>query len=167
MKTKSIRTAIVMLAFVCSYTSGILLPERAVELHAATVALIARMPETTGVQWTVRPAMEFAQRPDMRADEVTVRSTWQFALGQQVSAESRLVGSETGEARILALQTAGEPLVPVDESVLSHPTTTKMSLVKELDPAEGRQIKNNRLLVVSPDTNVPEHRMLFIRVLAL
>ncbi len=166
MKTKSIRTAITMLAVVWGYTSGILVPEGALKLRAATVALIARMPETTGVQWTVRPATEFAQRPDMHADEVTVRSTWQFAPGQQVSAESRLVGSETGEARILALQTAGETPVPAN-SFLSHPTTTKMSLVKELDPAEGRQVKNNRLLVVSNDAHAPEHRMLFIRVLAL
>jgi len=129
--------------------------------------LVARMPETTGVQWTVRPATEFAQRPNMHADEVTVRSTWQFAPGQQVSAESRLVGSETGEARILALQTTGGTPVPANESFLSHPTTTKMSLVKEFDPAEGRQVRNNRLLVVSHDAHAPENSMLFIRVLAL
>ena len=103
----------------------------------------------------------------MHADEVTVRSTWQFAPGQQVSAESRLVGSETGEARILALQTTGGTPVPANESFLSHPTTTKMSLVKEFDPAEGRQVRNNRLLVVSHDAHAPENRMLFIRVLAL
>jgi len=166
MKIKPIRTAITMLAVIWGYTSGIL-PEGALKLQAATVALVARMPETSGVQWTVRPATEFAQRPNMHADEVTVRSTWQFAPGQQVSAESRLVGSETGEARILALQTTGGTPVPANESFLSHPTTTKMSLVKEFDPAEGRQVKNNRLLVVSHDAHAPENRMLFIRVLAL
>jgi hypothetical protein len=114
LKTKSIRAAIAMLMFVCSYTSGILLPGRAVKLHAATVTLTARMPETTGVQWTIRSATEFAQRPDMHPDEVKVRSTWQF-----VSAESQLVGSETGEARILPLQTTGEISVPANEGFLS------------------------------------------------
>src|SRR2546426_1824004 len=57
---------------------------------------------------------------------VTVRSTWQFAPGQQVSAESRLVGSETGEARILALQTTGGTPVPANEGFRSEEHTSEL-----------------------------------------
>lgn len=135
--------------------------------EVATVALTARMPGGVSVQWVSLPGTQFVQGTALRADLVVIDTTWHIGLGQNVSAQCRLMDRDPGEAGIFVLKKVGEAPDPPVYGFLSRPAPTQVSLLKELLPQRGRQVQTDGLLVVGTDTPTHKERVLLMTVTAL
>ncbi len=132
----------------------------------AAVVLLARMPETARVQWSVLPAPLIAQTPGTRAEIVVVQSAWLFAPGQSVTAECKLVGTPPGEAELIALSITPEVGLAAS-AFLPRPGTTRIPLLQGFDPARGPQENLHGMLVLGAASPATEPPVLRITVTAL
>jgi hypothetical protein len=135
--------------------------------QAASVVLIARMPETAGVQWTLPPVPPSLESPGMNVGIVVLQSQWHFAAGETVTAECRLADTTDGEAELIALNTAGKSPGAYATGFLSRPATTEAHLLERFDPLLGAQKQTDALLVVGPQMQPPRPRVLHVVVTAL
>lgn len=133
----------------------------------AAVVLMARMPETARVQWSVQPAPQFAQAPGTRAEVVVVQSAWLFAAGQSVTAECKLVGTPPGEAELIALSTTPEVPVAATTAFLPRPGAARIPLLQGFDPTRGPLEKVHGMLVLGTAAPAAEPPVLRITVTAL
>jgi hypothetical protein len=134
--------------------------------QAASVVLIARMPETAGVQWTLPPVPPSLESPGMNVGIVVLQSQWHFAAGETVTAECRLADTTDGEAELIALN-AGTSLDAYATGFLPRPAVTETHLLERFDPLRGAQKQTDALLVVGPQVQPPRPRVLHVVVTAL
>lgn len=168
MRSKTIRRLIiagVLFGAICA--AGVHRGKAQMKSEVTTVALTARMPGGVSVQWVSLPGTQFVQDSGLRADLVVIDTTWHIGLGQNVGARCRLMGRDPGEAGIFVLKKVGEAPDPAVYGFLSRPPPTQVSLLKELQPQRGRQMRTDGLLLVGTDTPTHKERVLLMTVTAL
>jgi hypothetical protein len=134
--------------------------------RAAGVALVARMPETAGVQWAELPASEFQQQGTW-GNLIVVRGDYHLATGETVYAEARVEGRASDGAELVVVYSTARG---ADElaayGFLSHRPLTKVSLLAELDPRTGKKEQIDALLVGGTENSRGEKPLLRITVTA-
>ncbi len=135
--------------------------------RSATVVMVAHLSETATVRWQVRAAPTQAQQPGHTAELIFFQSTWQFGVGQSVTAECQLVGAPADEAALLELRTADSPSDSYVSAFFPRPPVTRVPLLHHFDPQGGRQVYVNGLLVFGVEKSASEPRILRVTVTAL
>ena len=135
--------------------------------QAASVVLIARLPDKAGVQWTLPPVPQSLESRGQSVALVVLRSQWQFAAGEAVRAKCMLAPDVNGEAELVALHTTGTPPGGYATAFLPGPPTTELHLLERFDPRRGGQEQTDALLVVGPQRQPQEPRVVRIVVTAL
>ena len=151
----------------------------------ATVLLLAQLPATVGVFWTVQGLqLPPSEDPSTTAHVLVLQSRWVLAAGHAARYECRLEGNPGGERQLIALRTAGDPsAVPSADpllplllaSFLPPPPTTHLSLLRSFIPQRGQHFQDDGVLILSaapvnPTVNPPvnpEPSTLVIRVVVI
>ncbi len=126
----------------------------------ASVALVAQIPESASVAWSIQPAPGLALKDGSRASILVLQSTWHFAMGRSVTSTARLdaVSEQSQSAALLPLQLLDDSSSAGSTrkfdfasapafSFLPRTAPTRISLRDNFDPRLGRQTQTDALLV--------------------
>ena len=133
----------------------------------ATVQLVAQLPPTVGVSWTLQ-GLKLLQAENARASVLVLRSSWVLAKGHTASYECRLEGSPPGGAQLIALRKADDPSPLLQAaSFLPHPAETRLSLLQTFLPQRGQHLQSDGVLVLRETSAVEEPATLRVTVIVL
>lgn len=130
----------------------------------ASVTLIARLPESATVRWTVQPVPGIQSQRGLQSNLVTVQSMWVFGAGQTVRAVAQLEGDDQG-ASLIALDGPDLLRTAAIHGFLSTPSMRTVPLLADFLLRNSARVDTNHLLVTGSDSPTAE-RILCIRVMA-
>jgi hypothetical protein len=133
----------------------------------AMVQLVAQLPPTVGVSWTLQ-GLKLPQAENLSASVLVLRSSWVLAKGHTASYECRLEGSPPGGAQLIALRKADDPHPPFQAaSFLPHPAETRLSLLQKFLPQRGQHLQDDCILVLTETSVTAERSTLRVRIVVL
>ena len=136
-------------------------------LRPATVQLVAQLPPTVGVSWTLQ-ALKLPQVENAIANVLVLRSSWVLAKGHAASYECRLEESSPGTSQLIALQRASDPQ-PLfrPAGMFASPALTHLSLLQAFVPQRGQHHQDDGLLVLNETSAAAEQTTIHIRVVVI
>ena len=135
----------------------------------ATVRLLAQLPATVGVSWTVQGLrLPPSEDPSTTAHVLVLQSRWVLAAGHAARYECRLEGNPAVEHQLIALRQSGDPSPPLQlANFVPPPPTTHLSLLRHFIPQRGQHFQDDGVIILSAAPLNLERSTLVVRIVVI